>query len=431
MSTVVVAQMTLELWGGLFCILGAVIVSMLNKPRRRSATCLSLMLLDNTMVLLANTLAYYYRGNVSAFGDFVVKASNTVDFLFELGLVFLFGMFLYQMILENGGQVKKAYLLTFDALLVFSMLLLFINCFNGWVFSFDDNNFYYRNTGWYFFMGLMVLEGSLLLLAIFVYRKYFSRLMWFSLWGYVLVPFLMVILQIFFYGLSLVSVGVTISMFLMIIGFEREKADELLWQSEAIELSNSRILLGQIKPHFIQNCLSSIRGLCYENADKAADLVSNLSGYLRDTFVFMEKDELISFEQEMELVDFYLNIEQERFPNLITVHKDIEIRGFLIPPLTIQPMVENAIRHGIRKKQQNGNLYIRTYQESEMVYVEIRDDGAGFVNSLIKDKDAHVGIRNVTRRLEIMSQGSLNVESIIGQGTTVRISIPTERCFRS
>jgi len=104
---------------------------------------------------------------------------------------------------------------------------------------------------------------------------------------------------------------------------------------------------------------------------------------------------------------------------------EAQLSDFEIPPLTVQPMVENAIRHGIRGKNQKGNLYIRTYQKDDLIQIEVQDDGVGFDSAQNKSKEENVGIRNVSQRLEIMSKGSLKIESKLGEGTLVTISIPS------
>ncbi|MDD6207075.1 MAG: histidine kinase [Clostridiales bacterium] len=197
------------------------------------------------------------------------------------------------------------------------------------------------------------------------------------------------------------------------------------------ELKNSRIdlAMSQIKPHFICNALGAIRGLCMEDKKKAVEAIDHFSGFLRVSLETMGKKQCIPFHSEMELVDNYLYLEQCRFGDQIKVKKDIAAEeDFMIPPMTIQPVVENAIRHGIRKKQQGGTVSIRSRAEETEYLITVADDGDGFdMSAKPKDGRVHVGLQNVEKRLKLMCKGSMKVESVPGKGTVVTIHIPKNR----
>lgn len=193
------------------------------------------------------------------------------------------------------------------------------------------------------------------------------------------------------------------------------------------ELKNSRIVLAmsQIQPHFMYNALAAIRSLCVEDSRKAVEAIDKFSGYLRGSLETMDKKQCISFQKEMEFVDNYLYLEQQRFENKIKVEKEIKAENFMLPPMSVQPIVENAIRHGIRKKRTAGSVAIKSFEDEKGYIVIIADDGVGFdVTGQKDDGKVHVGLQNVEKRLQLMCNGSLEVESVPGQGTTVTIRIP-------
>ena len=193
------------------------------------------------------------------------------------------------------------------------------------------------------------------------------------------------------------------------------------------ELTEMRIatMLSQIKPHFIYNTLGTIEQFCYEEPEKAANLVHEFSLYLRGNFTELDNSAPIRITQELEHVKHYVGIEQVRFPD-ITIEYDIREEDFLVPALSVQPLVENAIKHGLMGLESGGTVKISTYETKESFCVEVTDDGVGFEESIFSDGQPHVGIRNIRARIEAMCNGTLVITSTPGKGTTAVITIPKE-----
>lgn len=207
-----------------------------------------------------------------------------------------------------------------------------------------------------------------------------------------------------------------------------EKAEKLEKEKITLdaELAESRIstLMSQIHPHFIYNTLGSIEQLCELDPPKAARLVHDFSKYLRGNFGEIDKPKLISISKEIEHTEYYISIEKVRFPD-IEVEIDMDCSDFSIPALTIQPIVENAIKHGILKRAEGGSVKIRIYETDSSYFVSVQDNGVGFDVSESEQKN-HVGLRNIRSRLEAMCDGILHIESIIGVGTKITVEIPKE-----
>ena len=207
------------------------------------------------------------------------------------------------------------------------------------------------------------------------------------------------------------------------------KAKELENEKNALnaELAESRItiMMSQIRPYFIYNTLESIEQLCKINPKKAAELVHNFAKYLRGNFRELGNIEPILMSQEMEHVHYYVSIENLRFPNM-TFLFEMNAGDFYIPALTIQPIVENAIKHGLMKLQKGGTIRIVSYETDMHYCVLVEDDGVGFDTNVLLDERKYVGIRNIQGRLKVMVNGTLSIDSIEGVGTKVLISIPKE-----
>jgi LytS/YehU family sensor histidine kinase len=207
------------------------------------------------------------------------------------------------------------------------------------------------------------------------------------------------------------------------------KAQEMEAEQKRIraQLQESRIaiMISQIQPHFIYNTLGTIQYLCRENPEQAAKLVQNFSVYLRGNFSELDNTAPIPFSKELEHVHCYTEIEQVRFPDM-TVNYDIQTEEFLLPALSVQPLVENAIKHGLMGREEGGTVTVTAYETAADYYVKVADDGIGFDDTALQDEKKHIGIRNVRERLQVMCSGTLTVESEKGKGTVALIRIPKE-----
>ena len=193
------------------------------------------------------------------------------------------------------------------------------------------------------------------------------------------------------------------------------------------QLAESRIstMMSQIRPHFIYNTLGSIEQLCSFDPQKAGELVHNFAKYLRGNFGELDNPKPILMSQEMEHVHYYTSIEHVRFPDM-TFCFEMKADDFHIPALTIQPLVENAIKHGLMKLEKGGTIHVVSYETDTHYCVTVTDDGVGFDTGVLLDERKHVGIRNIRGRLEAMVDGTLEIESTPGVGTKVLITIPKE-----
>ena len=215
-----------------------------------------------------------------------------------------------------------------------------------------------------------------------------------------------------------------------------EKARELEMQRKRLEaekniveaeLKESRvsIMLSQIQPHFIYNTLGTIERMCLKDPEKAFELVRNFSLYLRGNFREIDSVTPIPFADELKHVEHYVNIEKVRFPDM-NIEYDVETTDFVLPALSVQPLVENAIKHGLMGREEGGTVLIRAYETPTHFCVEVKDDGVGFDTSKPIEEKKHVGLRNIRGRLKAMVNGELMIESCPDIGTKAEIMIPKD-----
>ena len=204
--------------------------------------------------------------------------------------------------------------------------------------------------------------------------------------------------------------------------FVREHEDALVTGQRVQQM------LSQIKPHFLHNALTLIIDLCDTAPQKAKAATVEFSRYLRGNMESIDRTGPIPFEKELEHTKLYLNIEQMRFAGDLQVRYDIACTGFSLPALTVEPLAENAVRHGVREKPDGrGTVVIATRETPDGYEITVTDDGPGFdPDRLPEDGQMHVGIANVRERLRQIVDGSLEYRSAPGEGTAAIIRIPKQ-----
>ena len=210
----------------------------------------------------------------------------------------------------------------------------------------------------------------------------------------------------------------------------------LLQLTEAMDKalkSEIAFLQAQIKPHFIYNALSNIIALCYEDGERAAELLTLLSRYLRYIFQMDQLKQMITIQHELDIINTYVEIEKLRFGNRLKyetyIDSSINEDKFEIPALIIQPLVENAIRHGIFNKEGEGTVILRIMEGKEFISIIVEDDGIGMsvddtYQILHSEDSSGVGINNIKRRIRSFSGASFSIDSEFEKGTKCRLFLP-------
>ncbi|WP_173114586.1 sensor histidine kinase [Paenibacillus qinlingensis] len=195
-------------------------------------------------------------------------------------------------------------------------------------------------------------------------------------------------------------------------------------------------LRSQINPHFLYNSLNSIAALCTDEPQKAESLTLDLAQYLKNSFNFKHMDTFTTIESELELIKAYLNIEKARFGTRLDVEYDVDAQvDVCIPPLSLQPLVENAIKHGLMTTLQGGTVKISIKKEADdVVRFAVTDNGSGMSTSTqeqiwhveVDKQGAGIGLRNLSQRLELLYGQRIRIESTEGIGTKVFFDIPVQ-----
>lgn len=227
------------------------------------------------------------------------------------------------------------------------------------------------------------------------------------------------------FSLSAFWIYLLINGVIMIVRYEKHQK-VLKEQEEKLAKSHVALMLSQIQPHFLYNSLGAIRELCKQDPEQAREAIGEFSTYLRGNMDALGSMELVPFSKELRHVETYLNLEKMRFEERLRIVYDIEEEHFYLPSLTVQPLVENAVKYGIFSKKEGGTITLRTRKHEEEIVISVIDDGIGFDPEHYESEERmHVGIRNVRTRLEQMADGKLIIESVPGKGTTASIILET------
>lgn len=203
---------------------------------------------------------------------------------------------------------------------------------------------------------------------------------------------------------------------------------ELDARSELVTQAELDALRARIAPHFLFNTLTTIAALTRTNPRRAHDLLVDFAEYFRDSL--QRHSEFVSLDEELEHVEQYLRFEHARFGERLRVAFDIDPRArlALVPVLTLQPLVENAIVHGLGPRGGAGTVRIEARPTRGGIELAVHDDGIGFDPATARPQGLGIGLDNVSQRLtKLFGPGSaLRIESRDGVGTSVRFAIPAE-----
>ncbi len=263
-------------------------------------------------------------------------------------------------------------------------------------------------------------------------RKYLQKNQEIALFTFVFFPVLGVLLRPLMPDIALMPLALLLSLFSTFIHIHLSTVHEVQRKENEMTEARMRIYMSQITPHFLYNSLNSIYYLCEKNTSEAQQAIEDFSEYLRINIDSMTEDKLVNIGREIEHVRHYLSLEKIRFQDELNVEYEIENKDFMIPPFTLEPIVENAVRHGISKKEGGGTVKIYIGESINNYIIRIEDDGVGFNSSeeiTLKGENGrgHIGIQNVRDRLWYACEGTMKITSQPGVGTKVEIHLPKTR----
>ena len=340
-------------------------------------------------------------------------------------LMLLLTVFLIRSIGQNDWQ-KSIVVRVVAALWLIYVGLLIYTQFTDVIYSIDDSNIYHRGP-----LYPLLLIPSVMIMAVDLAilcreRNKLSPKQRIAFGIYITLPLISMLIQMFFYGIYMILLGSSVAALFMFNYIWIDQSDRYYLHVEENKRLRVDIMLSQIQPHFLYNTLGAIQSLCRTDPVAAEQAVAKFSRYLRGNMDSISKEETIPFEQELEHTRLYLELEQLRYEDALQVCYDLSCTDFRVPALTVQPLVENAVQHGVRGNPDGrGCVTISSRECPDHYEVTVADDGPGFDPSREnRDGKSHIGLANVRERLLQVVVGSLHIDSTPGSGTRAIIVIP-------
>ena len=401
-----------------------------RKHKTKSGKLFVWCLISQTAMLLVDAPIWILLANPKPENVIPIKILSFFSDAFLCALISLYAYCLTEYINERK-KISYGYTNLITVLCGISLVLWLINAFNGMYIYYDATGL--DQTGPHYLLSQafnVVLPAMTMVLAF----RYHDVIGWRNTWIWVLyglIPVLSIPVQVL-WAVTPVCLATTVSLVLVYTLIHVEQAEreaniekELAQKELALSESNNSLVLSQIQPHFLYNALTSIYRLCDVKPEAAKEAVSNFSKYLRGNLDSIKQKKMISFADELKHLQAYLSLEKIRYDDDLDIKYGIKATEFFIPPLTVQPLVENAVNHGISDLPGGGLVTISTEEKRDYYEIRVSDNGVGFDPGKIpKDGRSHVGIANVQSRLNIMCHGTLDIKSAPGDGTVAIIQIP-------
>ena len=350
-------------------------------------------------------------------------AANFSEFCFPNLLVY--GISRYLLSLVDPDRRRRTVRIVLTALMVLHFGLVVVSQFTGLLYIIDADNIYRRSPGFFLIYLVILAMMSIDIWLLCLERKRLTQKERAAFWVYFTVPLAATTIQVFVYGYNLIVLATVVAGFVMYTFILSSQTEEYYRQQQENMKLKVDIMLSQMQPHFLYNTLGAIQALC-EGNPAAEEATVKFARYLRGNMDALTAEGTIPFARELAHTRLYLELEQLRFEDALQVRYDLPCTDFELPTLTLQPPVENAVRHGIRgSKRGTGAVTIATREFPDRYEISVADDGTGFEPGAPQDDGrSHIGIQNVRDRLARVVGGELRIDSVVGQGTTATIILP-------
>lgn len=442
-------QMSGELVGAIFTFFCACAMFLEKKLFPKRGLLLAWVLIANTALLVSDALAIGFRGNPSELGYYMVRISNFLVFALSPAIILLAYFFIVTIIESHEGQVGFLWTRILCVICAIHFAILLVTQFTGLIYYFDEGNYYHRADGFPLTTGFALIELFIVACLVIIYRQHIPKTLRGFLLLYILMPVISAIIQTFYYGFSFNNIAATVALMLLFLTYQLVKSSqffshkqllmqremdlkdqELLLSKQRKELAEAQLLisLSQMQPHFMFNTLGSIEQLCKIDSKRAVDATHYFAQYLRNNLLAMNTSALKPFTEELNHIHAYVWLEQMRFGEDLEYEEDIRTSNFMLPLLSIQPLVENSINLGMRI-QEDGviRIQLKTYEDPNFYHVKIADNLKALPPDIFSEDSFEKAILpNINNHLNIMCHGSLNMTRYTGLGRVFHLLIPKE-----
>lgn len=431
MAFLEILNITMAFWGFLVCLALAVSLRF-RLESRKEYRAVVMMLVAAAFSLLTRGVAKLADGDPRPFLFYIAWVSTAANYFLNFYFLGAVLVWMDRVLFKDKG-LKVPMATTAKIFFGLLCLLIVVSWFTGWVYSFNASHTFRRGPFYQSMLVVVFLELAITVGTLHRHKggqDHRRRLIYLDIIAVAIGVLLYMAFPDFFWlDLALLVCVVGHAFYFQ---FQESKAaleQQQRLNQQQLELAKLKNLMleNQIQPHFLHNTLNTIYYLCESDPQKARQVVHDFSFYLRTNLEFLEAEEAPAFERELLHVKTYLGIEKLRYEEKLEIVYDIAVKNFRLPVLTVQPLVENAVKHGLKGKAEGGRLLIRTREVPGGFEVTVEDNGAGYdPNQLPVDGRSHTGLKNVRGRLASQCHGTLEIQSRPGEGTVACIFIPRE-----
>jgi len=424
-----IINISIDFFGVFLCFFAVVGMLISKKIIKHRYKVFIMMLNVEIFALISNIVVLMFNGKQSSFAKNITPIFCFGEFFFSILLSAMVSFYIISTICpkRKKGKYIKYVRITNFIYLVNIIMLVVSQFFNNLYYFIDENNTYHRAESFWIFQFLLMGFTVFNFILLIVNRKVLSRKQIASFLCYIILPTMAMIAQMFIYDIYLILISTTVATIIMMLFMLSIYVEQYQEKDSALADLQIAIMMSQIKPHFLYNSLTAIAQLCEQNPKEAKQATIAFSDYLRNNMHSIERNELVPIQEELKHIKTYLFLEKMRFDDYLEIEYDLKATDFYVPSLSVQPIVENAVKWGIGEKETCGVIKISTSSNDENFEITVSDNGNGFdTNKRKTDDRSHIGIENVRKRLKAMCSGRLIIDSIIGKGTTVKIIIPRE-----
>ncbi len=351
----------------------------------------------------------------------------TAEFFEILSSSLLLPLLALYMMIRCGETPRSPVMYIVDIIWIGFFVLLGYAQMSKSIYYVSTDNVFHRGPLYPVLMIPPVLMMLVMFIALFRRRDKLTRRQFNAFLAYIAIPLISVGLQMLNNGINFIVLGVTIATGLLMIILLLDQTEQAARQQRKIADQQASLTVLQMRPHFVYNTMMSIYYLCEEDPKRAQKVILDFSKYLRKNFTAIASEDPIPFEEELEHAKAYLAVEQVRFEDSLFVEYDTPYKDFELPPLTLQPLVENCVKHGIDPELDPITVTIRTEKTDTGYDVIVADTGPGFGATVITEKTDgnRIALSNIRERLEAVG-AELELADREGGGAVVTIHIPDE-----
>ena len=321
---------------------------------------------------------------------------------------------------ENWRQSALFHLVA--ALWIIFFVMLNMTLFTNWFYYISSENQLRRGPLYPLMVGLLFAITVLNLIGAVRQRNRLSQRYYFAFLTGLLPMIVAMFIHFFVSVFGFLAISIVIGALSMLGIILSDQTGQYLRQQRDIAHQRASIMVLQMRPHFIYNTMMSIYYLCKQNPDLAQQVTLDFTTYLRKNFTAIASEDLIPFSEELEHTRAYLAVEQAQYDDMLVVNYDITVTEFCLPPLTLQPIVENAVKHGMDQDSEPLHIFIKTDRTGTDREIIVENSGADFDPQ--DDNEPHIALNNIRQRLEMMCGGSMTIKPRVGGGTIVTVTIP-------